>query len=215
MAKRGQPAASKRTIGENFSDQYARVLIPDPDGGYTAEILEFPGCFAEGDTPAEAIARVNEAAKSWIAAAREAGQQIPEPHDARGFSGNVALRMPKGLHKRAARMAERDRTSMNQWLVSAIAERVGAKELHSRLVEDIRRQARLIGSMLLLKSISASGPSQHEWQQSNVSAWGSVLGIAGPSELKQLQSNQLPARRSDAFASTNSLIDFGGQHGGR
>jgi len=29
---------------------YARVLVPDENGGFFAEILEFPGCFAEGET---------------------------------------------------------------------------------------------------------------------------------------------------------------------
>jgi len=34
---------------------YSRVLIPDDESGtYTARILEFPGCVAQGDSVAEA-----------------------------------------------------------------------------------------------------------------------------------------------------------------
>ena len=30
---------------------YSRMLVPDETGGYTSEIMEFRGCFSEGDTP--------------------------------------------------------------------------------------------------------------------------------------------------------------------
>jgi len=59
---------------------YSRVLIPDNEsGGYTAKILEFPGCVSEGETPNEAIANLEEAAVGWIEAVIESGQTIPEP----------------------------------------------------------------------------------------------------------------------------------------
>lgn len=64
---------------EEFADlPYTRAIIPDGDG-YSATVLEFPGCVAQGDTPDEIITAINRAAASWIAAALSCGQTIPEP----------------------------------------------------------------------------------------------------------------------------------------
>ena len=172
MAKRGPEAASSTKRKGAVSDQYTRILIPDPDGGYTAEILELPGCLAEGDTTAEAISRVDQAKDSWVAAAREAGQAIPEPFNARGFSGNVALRLPKGLHKRVARMAEREQTSMNQWLVAAVAEKVGSKEMYNRLLNDVRSQIQIgvFRASVIADLQVPLNPIAHAWQHSMVNS---------------------------------------------
>jgi predicted RNase H-like HicB family nuclease len=106
---------------------YARVVVPEIDGSFTAEILEFPGCVASGDTPADALANVEDVALDWIAATLEQGQDIPEPLDHANYSGKLVVRMTKGLHKRAARWAEREGVSLNQFIVTSIAEQVGAR----------------------------------------------------------------------------------------
>ena len=48
---------------------YARIVVPEADGTFSAKLLEFPGCFAQGETADEAIRNLEEAAKSWIEAA--------------------------------------------------------------------------------------------------------------------------------------------------
>ena len=106
---------------------YARVVVPETDGSFTAEILEFSGCVASGDTPADALANVENVALDWIAATLEQGQDIPEPLDHANYSGKLVVRMTKGLHKRAARAATRDGVSLNQFIVTCIAEQVGAR----------------------------------------------------------------------------------------
>lgn len=58
---------------------YCRILIPEDDGGYSAEILEFTGCLEYGDTPNETIERLERMAASWIAACQSRGIPIPEP----------------------------------------------------------------------------------------------------------------------------------------
>jgi predicted RNase H-like HicB family nuclease len=114
---------------------YARLLTPAEDGTYTAEILEFSGCYAEGDTAEEAIANLESAAASWIEAALEQGQEIPSPIAAHGYSGKIHLRLAKSIHKQAARFAERDETSLNQFFATAIAARVGAEEFYEHLAQ--------------------------------------------------------------------------------
>jgi predicted RNase H-like HicB family nuclease len=105
---------------------YARRLVPDESGGYVATIQEFPGCVAEGETPAEAVANLEAAAASWIDAALALGQSIPEPVQTHGYSGKVILRMPRGVHRQAAEMALTEGTSLNQLLVTAVASYVGS-----------------------------------------------------------------------------------------
>ena len=116
---------------------YARVLTPDEDTGtYTAEILEFPGCIAQGNTVEEAYDQLESAAESWIAVAIELGQTIPPPSAEAAFSGRYALRLPRSLHRRAAQAAEKDETSLNQFIVAAIAERVGATTFYRNLAAE-------------------------------------------------------------------------------
>ena len=114
---------------------YARVLIPDEKGTFSAQILEFPGCFSQGRTPDEAFQNLENAALAWIEAALLQQQDIPPPSASYGYTGKVALRLPKSIHKKAMELAQRDGTSLNQYLVSAIAARVGAEDLYGRLVE--------------------------------------------------------------------------------
>lgn len=122
-------------------EPYARILVPGEDGTYTAEILEFPGCYAEGDTAQEAITNLESAASSWIEAALEQGQEIPSPIAAHGYSGKTHLRLAKSIHKQAARFAERDGVSLNQFFSTAIAARVGADEFYERLARRLQALA--------------------------------------------------------------------------
>lgn len=134
---------------------YARILLPERDGGYVAEILEFPGCIAEGDTAEEALRNLEQAATAWIAAAIGQGQHIPEPMDVGAFGGRVALRLPRSLHRQAARLAERDGTSLNQFVVSAIASRVGADDVIGRLAEKwSRSQTNVVRTEPLVQTVS-------------------------------------------------------------
>jgi predicted RNase H-like HicB family nuclease len=137
MSKKIDSSAS-----EVLKKPYARILIPEEDGTYSAQLLEFPGCYAEGDTAAEAIQDLENAAASWIEASREQGREIPEPLASYGYSGKINLRLPKSIHKQAARFAQKDDVSLNQFFASAIAARVGAEDLYERLAQ--RLEARLM-----------------------------------------------------------------------
>ena len=117
---------------------YSRILTPEEEGGFSSEILEFPGCFAEGETASEAYEALERAARSWVEAALEQGQEIPEPFNNQGYGGRIALRIPRSIHRQAARMAERDETSLNQFLLGAISARIGAEDFYNKLIERFR-----------------------------------------------------------------------------
>lgn len=126
-----------RTIQEYLKEPYARILIPDALGGYSAEILEFPGCFAEGETADETMQALERAAESWIQAALAQGQEIPEPFNNQGYAGKIALRLPRSLHRKAMQFAERDNTSLNQFLITAVAAKIGAEDFYDRLITQL------------------------------------------------------------------------------
>ncbi|MBU4231162.1 MAG: type II toxin-antitoxin system HicB family antitoxin [Desulfobacterales bacterium] len=119
-----------------LKEPYSRVLIPDDESGtYTAVILEFPGCIAQGDTPQEAYEHLEDAAKDWIAAALDLKQEIPSPSQSLSFGGKILLRLPKSLHRRLTLIAETEGVSLNQFIVSALAEKVGAFTLYDKLTK--------------------------------------------------------------------------------
>ena len=128
-------------VPELLKQPYARILTPDTESGtYAAQILEFPGCVAQGDTPDEAYANLENAAEGWIEAALDLGQEIPEPFMSQGFGGKIALRLPRSIHRQAALMAEQDGTSLNQFLLAAVSERVGAINLYTHMMEQLAQQ---------------------------------------------------------------------------
>jgi antitoxin HicB len=114
-------------LAEYLKKPYGRFVVPESDGTFRGEIIEFPGCIAVGDTAAEALANLEDVAASWLEATLARGQRIPEPIENVEFSGKLVVRLPKTLHKKAAHIAARDRISLNQFIVSSIAERVGAQ----------------------------------------------------------------------------------------
>lgn len=119
---------------------YSFVFLQNEDDTYTGEILEFQGCIAQGETISEAMENLVKAAETWAEAAIDQGLPIPEPFMTQDFGGRVALRLPKSLHKQAARFADLDGVSLNQFLVDAIAEKVGAKNLYHHLSESLYTQ---------------------------------------------------------------------------
>jgi predicted RNase H-like HicB family nuclease len=121
-----------KTAKDYLKEPYSRILIPI-EGSYSAKVLEFHGCFAQGRTPEEAYANLEKAAESWIEVALAQGQEIPPPLASHDFSGRIALRVPRSIHKQAAIFAEMDDTSLNQFFLSAISARVGAEDFVERL----------------------------------------------------------------------------------
>jgi predicted RNase H-like HicB family nuclease len=125
-----------------LQEPYSRVLIPDKESGtYTAVILEFPGCIAQGDTPQEAYDHLENVAKEWIESALTLKQEIPPPSQSISYGGKVLLRLPKGLHRQLALIAEREGVSLNQFIVAALSEKVGAFSLYDKLTKKLDQVA--------------------------------------------------------------------------
>ncbi|SPE29795.1 conserved hypothetical protein [Acidobacteriia bacterium SbA2] len=55
------------------------IYWSDEDHAFIAEVPELPGCAADGDTYAEALANVEVIIREWIDTATELGRPIPQP----------------------------------------------------------------------------------------------------------------------------------------
>jgi predicted RNase H-like HicB family nuclease len=55
------------------------VFWSEADGAWVADVPDLQSCSAFGDTPAEALAEVEQAMKAWLTVAHEEGFPIPEP----------------------------------------------------------------------------------------------------------------------------------------
>lgn len=138
----------KLTAKDVLQRPYARVLTPEEDGSFSASVLEFPGCFSYGDSPAQAYANLEEAATSWVEAALDQKIDIPEPLAAQRAGGRLLLRLPRSLHQRLTVLAERDGVSLNQYVVAALAERAGAATASARLVSEAQKMVRGVTMVL-------------------------------------------------------------------
>ena len=76
------------------------------------------------------------------------GQEIPAPFAIHDFSGRIAFRIPRSIHKQAAKFAEMDGTSLNQFFLAAVAARVGAEELYERLSNKLEAQCMRVATAM-------------------------------------------------------------------
>ncbi len=56
-----------------------RQLTKEEGGGFLIEFPDLSGCRSDGETIEEAIKNGKDAVACWIAAAKEAGRDIPKP----------------------------------------------------------------------------------------------------------------------------------------
>ena len=58
---------------------YTVEIIPDPDGGYVAKVLELEGCITQADSWEELEEMIDDAKRVWLESALEEGIEIPLP----------------------------------------------------------------------------------------------------------------------------------------
>jgi antitoxin HicB len=136
-----------RSLEQFLELPYTFLIVHDVDEdgreGWVAEVEELPGCISQGSTPEEAIARVRDAMRDWIAVALEDGVEMPMPHASADFSGRFLVRVPASLHADLARSAGHEGVSLNSFVSSALAGAVGwRRDRPSRATKAGRRQAR-------------------------------------------------------------------------
>lgn len=132
------------------------IAWSEEDGEFVATCPAFPGLSALGETEAEALAEAKIALGLFIKTCEARGIPLPEPQVAQDYSGQLRARLPKSLHRQAAQMAEADGISLNQFIVNAVAAKVGAVDAYAQMMKELRehladrkRENRLLISSLV------------------------------------------------------------------
>lgn len=107
---------------------YKIEIIPSPEGGYAAKVVELPGCISQGQTLEEVVTNIQDAKVCWLEAALEEGMPIPEPAlSNEDYSGKLVVRMPKSLHRVLVERAKEENVSLNQYINYQLARGIGFK----------------------------------------------------------------------------------------
>jgi len=112
-------------LDEFLARPYRISLQQDGRNGWLAEVDELEGCTAQAPTPHEAASKIHAAMAAWMSAALSEGREIPAPRSVGNPSGRLLLRLPSTLHGTLARAADREGTSLNQFITGALAAAVG------------------------------------------------------------------------------------------
>jgi antitoxin HicB len=112
-------------LEELLARPYRISLQRDGGNGWSAEVDELEGCTAQASTSHEAASKIHAAMAAWMSAALSEGREIPAPRSAGNPSGRLLLRLPSTLHGTLARAADREGTSLNQFITGALAAAVG------------------------------------------------------------------------------------------
>ncbi len=97
----------------------------EQSGYYVAGYLELPDLTMTGSTPEEAIRELLLEAPEWFELNIKSGYKIPLPSRPSKYSGRINFRMPKQLHAKVAAIAQKEGVSLNQYLLSAVAQAAG------------------------------------------------------------------------------------------
>jgi len=108
-----------------------RKLSDEEGGGYLVEYPDVRYCIADGKTPEDAIRNGRKALEACLATMAEFGKRVPPP-DSSVQGGQWRQRVPKSLHARLVKRAEREGVSLNTLVTALIAEGIGRKDARSR-----------------------------------------------------------------------------------
>ena len=116
-------AKSRVSVEGLVSRPWSREVVADEDGVFIASVPELPGCFADGDSAADALASLEVVLREWLELAVEEGSPVPEPRrqSQETYSGRFSVRVPRSLHRALSKRAEAEGSSLNQLVAVLLA----------------------------------------------------------------------------------------------
>lgn len=121
----------------NYTITVKRVL-EDGEPLFKATVKELPHVAEYGDSYNDVYELAIDTIESLYGMAGDMGHPFPDPvDDNENFSGRVTLRLPKSLHRSASNMADAEGVSLNQFLVTTIAERIGGVQMYKMAAESL------------------------------------------------------------------------------
>lgn len=157
----------KRGIEYYLQLPYSVLLHQVDDQGkkyWLAEVPELPGCTSHGLIVDEAVKNVEEAKKEWILDSLEEGDEVPVPLEPDKYSGKMIVRMSRSLHRALSLLAESERLSLNQLMVTILAKEVGRLNVLNRVEDKLDRLLGRIEGLIGEKELSIVSEAQHKPQ---------------------------------------------------
>jgi predicted RNase H-like HicB family nuclease len=126
----------KRTVEEYMALPYTIEITAD-EGSYFVKVKELDGCMSVGESREDALAMIEDAMRGWLDVALEDGLEVPLPETQQEgrYNGKFPLRLPKSLHRKLAEAAERDKVSLNQYLVMLLSENHSLHQVKKMLAD--------------------------------------------------------------------------------
>jgi predicted HicB family RNase H-like nuclease len=84
---------------------------------WICEFPDLPGCIAVGYSRANAVELGEKSLSAWLAKAVQIGMKIPEPGGGRNATGEIKIRIAKGVHRRLSQAANLVNVSLNELVV--------------------------------------------------------------------------------------------------
>ena len=113
----------------------------EEDACFIARAPAFATLATHGDTQEQAVHELGIAGALMIEALKAHGRPVPEPDaDVADYAGKIALRVPRSMHARIARVAQSEAVSINQLLLGFVSEGLG-RTASLRRAEPMRADA--------------------------------------------------------------------------
>jgi len=133
----------KKDLEHYLHLRYPMEIVQAEEGGYFAQIPDLPGCMAQGANVEEVVSSLEAAKRAWIEVRLDDGLEVPPPHETvEEYSGRFLMRVPKSVHRELATRAQRDGTSLNQYVLHLLSLALGREQ-------EVRQLADLL--ILLMK----------------------------------------------------------------
>lgn len=160
------------------------IMWSEEDGEYMVTCPAFPGLSAFGETEEEALAEAKVALALFIESYQERNIPLPEAQTAQQYSGQIRVRFPKSLHGLAARLAEAQRVSLNQYIVDSVRARASGEQVGMRYLEEIRQllTEQTAQNQMLVANAAMNAPSSARGMRRTINVGISVTDETGRGE---------------------------------
>lgn len=106
---------------------------------WTAFYPAIDGCVGGGVTPEDAIEEAQENLEIYLNYMEENDCSLPDPYEENQYSGKIALRVSKSVHKKLAQISEDEGISINSFINGAINHALGTEETNKKLEQMVSK----------------------------------------------------------------------------
>ena len=172
------------TAADQYLEQPYEIALVRRDGEdgatWSAQVVEFPGCEGSGPTEEDALASARQAMSAWVQDALDNNRPIPSPRASAVHSGRLLVRMPPSLHSELARVADREKVSLNTLILCVLGGAVSWRQPGDVETPAVRTSvATSAPAESQDESREAGGPDRARWLKVALTANLVIVVVAG------------------------------------